>query len=80
MILERFRSIFIKCNIVALRSLTYYKIYLFFLFDDVPSSRRPVSTPDEVGEPDWLSGWALPPPAARAGGDVSPVRVFIRHR
>jgi hypothetical protein len=25
---------------------------------------------------DDLSGWALPPPAARAEGDVEPVRVF----
>lgn len=26
--------------------------------------------------PDDLSGWTLPPPAARARGEVDPVRVF----
>jgi hypothetical protein len=26
--------------------------------------------------PDRLSGWTLPPPAARAAGEVEPVRVF----
>jgi hypothetical protein len=26
--------------------------------------------------PDRLSGWTLPPPGARSGGEVEPVRVF----
>jgi len=27
-------------------------------------------------QPNQLSGWALPPPAARASGDVQPVRCW----
>jgi hypothetical protein len=26
--------------------------------------------------PDGLSGWQLPPPAARKAGEVEPIRVF----
>jgi len=29
-----------------------------------------------MSQPDSLSDWALPPPRARAAGEVEPVRVF----
>jgi hypothetical protein len=38
--------------------------------------RTAIREPTRPDWPDRLSGWTLPPPSARAVGEVEPVRVF----